>query len=476
MLTVDDVQRIKVLNDQPDEHLAWLADRAEEMVLGEGERPFQPGDPATHMILIVEGAIQIVVREGGQQRVFGVFEAGDVTGMLPFSRMTHFGGIGTTLRPTRLAMVHKEHFSEMLHRMPALGQRLTAIMSDRVRESARGQQQREKMMALGKLAAGLAHELNNPAAAVRRDASALHERVGQEADHVAALIDHGVTAEQLQAVEALRATVAGRTPEPLSSLERADREDALADWLDEHDVAESWLLAETLAEAGVTADDLDHLARLVPDAAVGPVATWLEASLAKRRLLDGIEDAAARISDLVASVKTYSHMDRAPDKQPTDIHQGLDSTLTMLSHRIRKKAIRVERRYADDLPLVPAHPGELNQVWTNLIDNALDAMGEGGTLTLVTRREGVTVCIEVIDDGPGIPDDVQSRIFEPFFTTKDVGAGTGLGLDIVRRIVEQQHGGSVRLASEPGRTVFTVSLPQEAVPMRADGRAASPSG
>jgi len=208
--------------------------------------------------------------------------------------------------------------------------------------------------------------------------------------------------------------------------------------------------------------DLDHLARLVPDAAAGPVVTWLEASLAKRRLLEGIEDAAARISDLVASVKTYSHMDRAPDKQPTDIHQGLDSTLTMLSHRIRKKAIAVERRYADDLPLVPAHPGELNQVWTNLIDNALDAMGEGGTLTLVTRREGVTVCIEIIDDGPGIPDDVQPRIFEPFFTTKDVGAGTGLGLDIVRRIVEQQHGGSVRLASQPGRTACTVSLPLEA--------------
>jgi len=271
-----------------------------------------------------------------------------------------------------------------------------------------------------------------------------------------------VTAEQLRAVEAMRATVTERMPELLSSLERADREDALADWLDEQGVAESWLLAETLAEAGVTPGDLDHLARLVPDAAAGPVVTWLEASLAKRRLLEGIEDAAARISDLVASVKTYSHMDRAPDKQPTDIHQGLDSTLTMLSHRIRKKAIAVERRYADDLPLVPAHPGELNQVWTNLIDNALDAMGEGGTLTLVTRREGVTVCIEIIDDGPGIPDDVQPRIFEPFFTTKDVGAGTGLGLDIVRRIVEQQHGGSVRLASQPGRTACTVSLPLEA--------------
>jgi signal transduction histidine kinase len=469
MLTVDDFQRIGVLSDQPDEHLAWLADCAEEMVLAEGERPFQPGDPATHMIMILEGAVQIVVREGGQQRVFGVFEAGHVTGMLPFSRMTHFGGIGTTLEPTRLALLHQKHFSEMLQRMPTLGQRLTAIMSDRVRESARGRQQREKMMALGKLAAGLAHELNNPAAAVRRDAVALRERVAGESGRVAALIARGVTAEQLQAVEDVRSAASARAGASLSTLERAEREDALADWLDDHGVAESWLLAETLAEAGVTPDDLDDLAGLVPDAAVGAVATWLEASLAKRRLLDGIEAAAARISDLVASVKTYSHMDRAPDRQPTDVHQGLESTLTMLSHHIRAKAIQVERRYAEDLPLVSAHPGELNQVWTNLVDNALDALPERGTLILQTQREGVTVCVDIIDDGPGIPEDVQSRIFEPFYTTKDVGEGTGLGLDIVRRIVEQQHGGSLRLRSQPGRTVFTVSLPLETVPPSGPG-------
>lgn len=219
------------------------------------------------------------------------------------------------------------------------------------------------------------------------------------------------------------------------------------------------MLAETFVSAGLAPADLDAIAGLIPAAALPDVVAWLETSLAADRLLHEIDAASARISELVASVKSYSHMDRAADKQPVDVRQGLDTTLTMLGHRLRQKHIRLERTFEDDLPEIQGFPGELNQVWTNLIDNAIDAMDEGGTLRVQATRDGAVVCVRITDDGHGIPPEIQARIFEPFFTTKGVGEGTGLGLDLVQRIVREQHGGEVHVASEPGRTVFSIELP-----------------
>jgi signal transduction histidine kinase len=333
------------------------------------------------------------------------------------------------------------------------------MMSDRVREATRNAQQREKMTALGTLAAGLAHELNNPSAAVRRAADTLAARLDALPELTARVVARGVMPHQFASACSLRARTLSRESPVLSTLQRGHAEDAVAAWLDRHGAAEPWVLAETYVDSGLAVEDLEALTEAVPDEAAADVLAWMEALLSAERMARDITAAAARISDLVGAVKSYSHMDRAQDKQPVDVHVGLDSTLVMLGHKIKRKQAAIERRYAE-LPAIAAYPGELNQVWTNLLDNAIAALAEGGHIGIDTELEtDHTVAVRIRDDGHGIPADIQSRIFEPFFTTKPVGEGTGLGLDIVQRIVVQHHGGHVSVESRPGRTVVSVRLP-----------------
>ena len=459
MISTDELRAVPLFADLGEDELAWLSAHTQVVDLAVGEAPFEVGAKADHMIVVLSGAMQIFVGGEGQWRLFDTFRAGRITGILPYSRMTHFRGKANTIEPTRLATIRKEDFPEMLHRIPILGQRLIGLMSDRVRTQARNNQHREKIMALGKLAAGLAHELNNPAAAVQRATATLRERLEALPTLVARVARHGLGEEQVCATERLRHKSNGHATTLLSALERSECEDEMADWLDDRDVEESWMLADTFIDAGLKPDDLEAVTATLPEPAVPDMVNWLESTLAVDRLLGEIDAAAARISKLIASVKDYSHMDRAADRQPTDVLMGLESTLTMLGHKLKKKSIRIERAYAPELPHADAYPDELNQVWTNLIDNAIDAMDEGGTLRLEAETAGPTLVIRLIDDGHGIPPDIQSRIFEPFFTTKPIGEGTGLGLDIVHRIVHEHHDGDIRIESEPGRTVIEVLLP-----------------
>jgi signal transduction histidine kinase len=318
------------------------------------------------------------------------------------------------------------------------------------------------MIALGKLSAGLAHELNNPASAAKRSTAALRERLHRLPGLVTRLTACGITHQQICAVNALREAAESGAQAEVDPFERSTREDEIARWLERFKVPEAYVVAETLVETGVTVADLEAMASTVPPHVVRDAVAWVEGSLAADKLLAEIEEAAGRISSLVASVKTYSHMDRGTDAQPTDVRQGIDSTLTMLGHKLHGKAIHVERVYAADVPEILAFAGELNQVWTNLIDNAIDAMPEGGALRIEATPSNGKVEVRIIDSGHGIPAELKTRIFEPFFTTKDVGDGTGLGLEIVRRIVAIRHGGSIDIASQPGRTEFTISLPTEA--------------
>jgi signal transduction histidine kinase len=458
--TVEELRELPLFADLTDDVLIWLLANGEVVQYVHGEVVIDEGSPATYMYVILEGTVHIHVQEGGQMLNVVSYGKGAATGVLPFSRMKEFEARAIIGEPARMLLVARERFPEMLHRSPELGQRLVAGMLDRVREGTRVAQQREKMMALGKLSAGLAHELNNPATAITRAADSLKDRFHTLKSVVAPMVASEMTPAHFAALKRLRQAAFERgSPQDLSPLERGRREEGVGDWLEAHDVADAWKLAETYVDAGMTAEELDQWAQALPPQALPHVLRWLEASLSAERILAEIAAAAGRISTLVASVKQYSHMDAMPDKQPVDIREGLDSTLTMLGHEIKVRHIKVERAYEPDLPQVQAYPGELNQVWTNLIDNAIDATPrEGGKLRLEAYREDHVVAVRIIDNGHGIPAETQSRIFEPFFTTKPVGEGTGLGLDIAQRIVAQ-HGGRIGLQSKPGETVFTVYLP-----------------
>jgi signal transduction histidine kinase len=457
-----ELRRVEVLAGLTDEQLEWLASHGQAMQFGPGEMLFREGDPADSMFFILEGSIDLLIGVGGQMVPTFVQYAGEVTGLLPFSRMMKYSGAGraSARGPLRILRVHKGDFGEMLARIPVLGQRLVATMTDRVREATRAIQQREKMTALGTLAAGLAHELNNPAAAVRRDAEALETRLSGLANLAADLCSAGLDGASLRGLGTLAESLRQRPAPTMDAIGRSRLEEALGEWLDEQGIAEAWTLAGALVDAGVTKADLETLGQQIPSGAVPSAVRWIETLVDATRLSLDIRAASARISELVQSVKTYSHMDRAGDKEAVDVREGLDSTLVMLGHKLKRKSLQLERDYASDLPKVTAYPGELNQVWTNLIDNAIDAAPEGGLIRIEAGADSVTsAAVRVIDNGPGVPLEIQSRIFEPFFTTKPVGQGTGLGLDIVERIVVQQHGGTVELESQPGRTIFTVRLP-----------------
>ena len=456
--TTDELRPLAILEGLPDGQLAWFCDHGDKIELGTGDRMVERGQPADFMVIVVTGAVQGYEEIGGEWLNVATTRRGEVTGMLPFSRMTHYPRHIVATEPSEVLRIKKTDFQEMMTVSHEVGQRLVAQMSDRVRGDVRLEQQREKMVALGRLSAGLAHELNNPAAAVRRAAAGLAEQLARLPALVMGMVRHDVGEATFTAVDRLGRLASERESPDLSPLERSGREEELTAWLEDHGVAEGWEIAGTLADAGLAVDDLETFTGQVPDAVLADALAWLGGCLGADRMVAEIASSAGRISELIASVKTYSHMDRSPEHKPTDVRQGLDNTLTILGHKLKEKNVRLARDYQGDLPTIPANAGELNQVWTNLIDNAIDAMGDGGQLRIEVRSDDSGVDVKVIDDGPGIPDDVRPRIFEPFFTTKGVGEGTGLGLDIAMRIVKT-HRGQIDVQSRPGRTEMFVRLP-----------------
>jgi signal transduction histidine kinase len=453
---VEELRRIAIFSDLPDDGLAWLAGQMTLATLDPGEVFLREGSPADRLFVILEGELRATREsDGNDTRVF-VAKAGQVTGLLPFSRLTHFPLTSRAMGRARVASLNKDRFPEMLQRMPVLAQRLVGILSDRIRETTRNEQQQEKMAALGKLSAGLAHELNNPASAARRAAESLVEAVASLREANAHLDRRALSADQRLLLSKLEGEISEHEAPVLDPLERSDLEEEIAGWLEKHSVGHASQVATSLIDAGFEYACLEDISAHFPAEVIEDVLTRVSASLLVSRLAKEIEHSTARISDLVRAIKEYSHMDQMAE-QEVDVHQGLENTLLILRHRL-KQGVLISRDYDRTLPKVCAHPGELNQVWTNLIDNAIDAMNGKGELRIRTARELDHLLVEIGDDGPGIPADAQKRIFEPFFTTKGVGQGLGLGLDAVYRIV-RNHRGQVSFQSRPGDTRFQVRLP-----------------
>jgi signal transduction histidine kinase len=453
------LRKIDIFSDLSDDQLQWFVSSADEIKLSPGDVVIREGDPADALFVLLQGEVRGRRENGGGDTPGFVAQAGQVTGMLPFSRMTHFGMTARAATPTWGLRLHKDHFEEMLRRIPELLPRLIGVLADRIREYSRAEQQRDKMSALGKLSAGLAHELNNPASAAGRAAEGLREYM-QELRKINKTLDNSsLSCEQRSELASFEENLLDHLDSalpPRDALEQSDIEEELASWLTRHNIANASRLASGLVEAGVDRAALEKLGARFEGEILSHILTRVVSSVGAERLTREIEASTGRISELVRAVKEYTYMDQAPE-QEVDVHRGIESSLTMLKFRL-KHGVEVKREFATNLPRVFARGSELNQVWTNLIDNAIDAMSGKGELIVRTSREFDLLLVEIIDNGPGIPDAVKPHLFEPFFTTKGVGEGTGMGLDTVYRIV-RAHRGEVSFDSQPGRTNFQVRLP-----------------
>jgi len=413
--------------------------------------------PAQFFFLNLEGEVRISRRYDDQEVLLGVNRPGMFIGESPLLLDAPWHAMVRVSKPSRLFRLDEENFWLMLGTCRSVAKQIFRTASNRLRNLEGYSSQRQRLVSLGTMAAGLAHELNNPAAAAKRAASQLYQTVGRVQSVVCQLgrglkpddWEHLISAEQ-DALQKLNAAA------PLDSVARSDREEALSEWLDDHQIPGGWELASTFVGAGVDAEWLADVTQKLPPDGRTAALNWLEARLSLHSLIKLVDQSTGRIADLVKAIKSYTHMDQSPT-QEVDVHEGIENTLTMLGYKL--KGVQVVRAFDPSVPRITAYGSELNQVWTNLIDNAIDAVSGSGKICVGTFVEDNQVVVEIVDNGRGIPTEIQARIFEPFFTTKGVGSGTGLGLLISHGIVANRHGGEIEFESKPGETRFKVRLP-----------------
>lgn len=463
-VTLDELKQVYALKEAPDTTLQWLLDHIEIRQYEDGDCIVKSGEPVDHMWFIVEGKASFYMNINGKLVYYFTFEndptTGGLGGVLPYSRLKKAPGNSYAIGTVRMAAIHRDLLPELEHLDPVLTQRLIGFMTDRARWFATVQLQQEKVNALGQLSAGIAHELNNPASAISRTSAELNKRLMLNYELTRKLLEKKVNAENIRVVHDIvgaKSPVAAQAVR-ISPMKRIELEDGMSDWLAAKHVDQDAPDAAVFVDAGLSTDDLERIHTSVGADAFVPVLHWMENLLTSERLLKDVEDASNRISHLVTAIKSHVHMDRTSDAQPTNINLDIDNTLTLLGHKLRQKNITVNKVFTEDDSTVEAYIGELNQVWTNIIDNAIYAAPQGGEITIKTANHSKDFIVRIIDNGPGIPPDVKPRIFDPFFTTKKVGEGTGIGLDTVARIVKR-HNGEIKVYSEPGKTEFMVCLP-----------------
>ena len=439
-----------------EDHLQKLTTCGLILQLKPGEILFKEGKPADSFYVVLDGEIKITKQLGTEELVITIHRRGEFTGDLTMLTGGICQATASSINTSRV--IKFDDFRELLKNCPDSIDLFVPALAERSKELEVRLRQQEKLAALGKLSAGLAHELNNPAAAGRRAAKQLNFTLTNLQSQMLSLRGKHFSSHHRQMLKEIQQTAITKINQglQLSPLEQSDREDTLIDWLEEQGVNKSWELAPTLVSGGIDRYCLEKLARSMNSDAFSEALIWLEATLTMNSLVEQVEQSTSQISDLVTAIKDYSYMDRSP-LQEVDLHHGIDNTLKILHHKI-KYGIKINRQYGTAIPKVSAYGSKLNQVWTNLIDNAIDAMDGRGELKICTSLENNCVLVEIIDNGSGIPSAIQSRIFEPFFTSKGVGKGTGLGLDISRRIVVQEHQGNIRFESIPGRSKFQFRL------------------
>jgi signal transduction histidine kinase len=466
-LAPEQIRQLFLFESLSDEQLRWMSERGRVEHRASGEMVYTEGEPATCFFVLIEGTIVLTRRVEGdeveisrtnQKGVYG----GAMQAYLETSEQQTYMNSMQAITEAQFFVMSSDNLATMVRTWFPMAMHLLEGLFVGMRNSQVIVGQRERLLGLGRLTAGLTHELNNPAAAAVRATSSLRERVGMMRHKLSALADGRLNGDKLVQLASLQEDAVERLAKApkLSPMEASDAEDTLTDWMDDHNLHAGWEIAPTLVASGVTTEWLDGAAESIPAEYLDGGLRWVAYTLETELLMNEIEDATHRISALVGAAKQYSQLDRAAH-QEINVRDGLDSTLVMLGGKLHGKGITVVKDYAADLPDIPAYPAELNQVWTNLIDNAIQAMAGQGTLTLRTSLDEDQQCVlvQVCDTGPGVPRENIKRIFEPFFTTKPVGEGTGLGLDISYRIVVQRHRGDLRVVSEPGNTCFQVRLP-----------------
>lgn len=457
------LQQFEALTNVPAEQLEWLEKNSTVREFGEGEFITVVGTGIDGPHFILEGKALLFMKQGNENREIVTLEKGAIFGYLPYSRSTVTNVFTKAIGLVKILSFNTSEMRTMISRNFELTQALVYILSDRIRDFTALQQQNDKMAALGKLAAGLAHEINNPAAALVSDSLSLRQHLRLEPQAFKELTALHLEAFQVDAVNEELMKIVSQNEKPVLTLkERTNKEEAIADWLEERKISNSDEMSEVFVEFNFSFENLKLFEVYIPQHAWSSVFNWIRNILVTEKMILDIQVSSSRIAELIKSVKIYTHMDRGAEKMATNIHDGIRNTLSILGHKFRKGNVDLDEKFDETLPAVMAYPGELNQVWTNLIDNALDSMeiNKKGTITITTARDREFVKTTITDNGPGIPENIRQNIFDPFFTTKEVGKGTGMGLETVQRIV-LKHKGSVNVESVPGSTTFIVCFPTD---------------
>lgn len=450
----DFVRQVPLFADLTAKEIGELVRSSQLLFARAGERIIEEGAPGNSMFIVLDGELEVTKREGDRDILLATRRPGEFLGEMSLLEQAPRSASVRAVRQSTLLAIGPEAFQALLSHRPAAATTLLRTVAGRLRSTEASLVQSDKLASLGTLAAGLAHELNNPAAAIQRSIGYLRDSMRQWHDRTAALsADDAYSADEHARIRELETLILDGTGATLPSKE----ESRIEDWLEDNGVPEPWDLAPPLAARGWSVERLKELSSTFAGEHLRGVISWLAAGLSAQQLLDEIDVSAKAISNIVRAVKSYAYLDQAP-VQDVDLQASLEDTLTILHHKL-KHGIEVVRNYGADVPRIDAYAGELNQVWTNIIDNAVQAMDGEGVLEVATQRIGEDVEVRIADSGPGIPDDVAARVFDPFFTTKAQGVGTGLGLHIAHNIVTNHHRGRISFASRPGRTEFRIVLP-----------------